>query len=172
MSGGALRTLAHSEADTEAFGARLARTAPPAAELAIVYVAGELGAGKTTLIRGFLRACGITRAVRSPTYTLVEEYVRPDRTVLHADLYRLRSAAELEPLGLREQARPGFLWLIEWPERGHGALPPADLELQLTAREDAHAIETRAFSPAGTQWLARLTADPVVRSLEKEPPTT
>lgn len=152
-----LRTLARSAADTEAFGARLARARPAADALAVIYLTGDLGAGKTTLVRGLLRAAGVEAPVRSPTYTLVEPYALAGQTALHVDLYRLRAATELEPLGLRDWAAPGYLWLIEWPERAAGALPPPDLELRLTVKEGGHAIEAHAASPVGERWLAAST---------------
>ena len=113
---------------------------------------------KTTFARGVLRALGVTTAVRSPTYTLLELYELGGLTVLHIDLNRLRDAAELEPLGLREWARPGTLWLIEWAERGGGRLPPADLTLTFTVEALAHGIGLSADSEAGKMWLARLDA--------------
>lgn len=94
--------------------------------------------------------------MRSPTYTLVNVHETDALTLLHLDLYRLRDPAELEHLGLREWARPGCLWLIEWPERAAGLLPPADLTAALTAGPDAHQADLRAGSAAGTAWLERL----------------
>ena len=146
--------------NTEALGRQLARVRPDPGSLVVVYLTGELGAGKTTLARGFLRELGVTEAVRSPTYTLLELHDLGGLTVLHIDLYRLRDPAELEPLGLREWARPGGLWLIEWPERGGGRLPPADLTLTLTVDPPAHDIALSADSEAGKMWLARLDAAP------------
>ena len=146
----------HTAEETEALGRELARVRPDAGELAVIYLTGELGAGKTTFARGVLRALGVTTAVRSPTYTLLELYELGALTVLHIDLYRLRDAAELEPLGLREWARPGTLWLIEWPERGGGRLPSADLTLTLTVDAPAHDIALKPGSEAGKAWLGRL----------------
>jgi len=148
----------HTAEETETLGQQLAGLRPAARELAVIYLTGELGAGKTTLARGFLRELGVTEAVRSPTYTLLELHDLGGLTVLHIDLYRLRDPAELEPLGLREWARPGGLWLIEWPERGGGRLPPADLTLTLTVDPPAHDIALSADSEAGKMWLARLDA--------------
>jgi tRNA threonylcarbamoyladenosine biosynthesis protein TsaE len=142
--------------DTEALGRQLARVCPDPGSLVVVYLTGELGAGKTTFARGFLAALGVTGAVRSPTYTLLELYELESLTALHIDLYRLRDASELEPLGLRDWARPGTLWLIEWPERGGGRLPPPDLTLTFAVGAQAHEIEVRADSEAGKAWLARL----------------
>lgn len=143
--------------ETESFGARLARALPDRDNaLAVVYLTGDLGAGKTTLTRGFLRAQGVTGAVRSPTYTLVEIYDAGGLTTLHLDLYRLNDPAELDNLGLREWAREGHLWLIEWPERGTERLPGADLVLTLTAGEAGHDIEVVARTPLGLSWLEQV----------------
>ena len=148
----------HTAEETEALGRQLASLRPDARELAVIYLTGELGAGKTTFARGFLRELGVTDAVRSPTYTLLELHELGALTVLHVDLYRLHDPAELEPLGLREWARPGAVWLIEWPERGGGRLPPPDLTLTFTADAVAHEIALRADSESGKAWLARLDA--------------
>jgi tRNA threonylcarbamoyladenosine biosynthesis protein TsaE len=146
----------HTAEETEALGRQLARVRPDPGALVVVYLTGELGAGKTTFARGFLRELGVTGVVRSPTYTLLELHELAGLTALHIDLYRLRDASELEPLGLREWARPKSLWLIEWPERGAGRLPPPDLTLTFTVGAQAHDIEVQAASDAGKAWLARL----------------
>ncbi len=136
----------------------MARTRPDArAPLATVYLHGELGAGKTTLAQGFVRACGVAGPVRSPTYPLVQVYTLTGLTVAHLDLYRLRGAEEFEHLGLSEWALPGTVWLIEWPERGAGVLPPADLRITLRLLADAHEARLRAETATGEAWLKRLT---------------
>jgi tRNA threonylcarbamoyladenosine biosynthesis protein TsaE len=142
--------------ETEGFGARLARSRPPADGLSVIYLTGDLGAGKTTLTRGFLRELGVTGPVRSPTYTLVEMYALGSLTALHLDLYRLSDAAELDNLGVREWARGGHLWLVEWPERGAERLPGADLVITLTAGQDGHDIDVVARTDSGAAWLQRL----------------
>lgn len=119
----------------------------------ILFLTGDLGAGKTTLARGLARACGIAAPVRSPTYTLVNVHEAAAVTLVHLDLYRLHDASELEHLGLREWARPDYLWLIEWPERAEGLLPPADLTVRLAAGPDAHQADIYAGTPAGITWL-------------------
>ena len=153
-----MRTLSRSAADTEAFGAALARALPASAALAVLALTGELGAGKTTLVRGLLRALGVQGPVRSPTYTLVELYPALARTVVHADLYRVHDPAELDFLGLRDWARPGFLWCIEWPERGAGRVPAPDLTLSLAVTGDGHEITATSGSAAGEAWLAAVAA--------------
>ncbi len=148
---------ARTAEDTEDLGRRLASARPAAdAALAVLYLSGELGAGKTTFARGFLRALGVADAVPSPTYTLLELYPVGALTVVHVDLYRVRDAQELESLGLREWARAGHVWLIEWPERGGTRLPPADLTLAFVAGAAGHDIEVDAGSTLGESWLARL----------------
>jgi tRNA threonylcarbamoyladenosine biosynthesis protein TsaE len=124
-----LRQLGDAAA-TEAAGARLARLLAPRPGL-VVYLHGDLGAGKTTLVRGWLRALGVTGAIRSPTYTLVEPYELDGRSLLHLDLYRLADAAELEQLGVYDTPPASSVWLVEWPEKGAGELPPPDLDIFL-----------------------------------------
>ncbi|WP_018876126.1 MULTISPECIES: tRNA (adenosine(37)-N6)-threonylcarbamoyltransferase complex ATPase subunit type 1 TsaE [unclassified Thioalkalivibrio] len=121
--------LPHLEA-TEAAGAALAALDQPN----IVFLEGDLGAGKTTWVRGLLHRLGHAGAVRSPTYTLVEPYRLADREVLHFDLYRLGDPEELEYLGVREAFGGEGLWLVEWPERGAGWLPAPDLVVRLAHR--------------------------------------
>lgn len=98
----------------------------------VVFLHGDLGAGKTTVARGLLQALGVAGAIRSPTYTLIEPYTVAGREVLHADLYRLNDAQELHQLGLVDDASAQALWLVEWPERGAGVLPPPDISLALS----------------------------------------
>ena len=139
------------DADATASLARaLAQTQPARA---VVHLHGELGAGKSTLGRAWLRALGVSGAIRSPTYTLVERYpLRDGGEALHLDLYRIGNAAELEFLGLDDaDAR---LWLVEWPERGLTALPAADLRVELTVEGDGRRCRLVAASPEGKDWLA------------------
>jgi tRNA threonylcarbamoyladenosine biosynthesis protein TsaE len=147
---------AHSGEETEAFGGRLARSRPAGNALAVLYLSGELGAGKTTLARGFLHACGIEGLIRSPSYALFEIHETAHLSILHADLFRLREPGELEALGLRDWARAGFVWLVEWPERGSGHIPPADLAISLAAGASAHQINLTGATPLGVSWLSAL----------------
>jgi len=149
------RTAAASAADTEAIGAALAAALPVTEGGPLVaYLSGDLGAGKTTLARGFLRGRGVLDPVRSPTFTLLECYPVKGLVVVHADLYRLREPSELETLGLRDLALPRHLWLIEWPERGAGHLPPPDLQIDLRVATASHPIEISSRSTLGAAWLA------------------
>jgi tRNA threonylcarbamoyladenosine biosynthesis protein TsaE len=143
------------EAATEAFGARLAALL---AGGEVVHLQGGLGAGKTTLCRGLLRALGHRGAVKSPTYTLVETYACGARRVHHFDLYRLREPLELEDLGVRDYVDGEALLLIEWPERGAGCTPAPDLVLELREDGAARRIRWSASSPRGEAIVAALAA--------------
>lgn len=114
-------TLADAEATTE-LGAALAREMLQYPG-GVLYLHGELGAGKTTLARGFLREAGVEGTLRSPTYTLMEPYTAGGRSLLHLDLYRLADPEDVETLGLRDYPPEHTLWLVEWPEHGQGHLP-------------------------------------------------
>lgn len=125
-------------ASTDRFGRRLAQVLGPSG---VVYLIGDLGAGKTSIVRGLLRGLGVEGPVKSPTYTLIESYpVGEGRWVHHLDLYRLADAGELEWLGVRDLFGAGSLVLIEWPERGAGELPPPDLTLTLAIEGDGRRV--------------------------------
>jgi tRNA threonylcarbamoyladenosine biosynthesis protein TsaE len=122
---------------------------------AVVLLHGDLGAGKSTLARGWLRALGVEGAIRSPTYTLVEHYpLAAGGRGLHLDLYRIGDARELDFLGLDDAG--ATLWLVEWPERGRGALPPADLAVTLALAGTGRRATLAPLSAAGAAWLGRL----------------
>lgn len=123
-----------------------------------VHLQGELGAGKTTLSRGVLRAYGYLGAVKSPTYTLVEPYELGDVRVYHFDLYRLGDPEELEFIGARDLLEDDGLSLIEWPSRGEGWLPPADLVVELTVVDAGRQARLVAGTAYGKTVLARLSA--------------
>lgn len=112
-----------NEADMVAFGERIGRSLRAQSAFQCVFLNGDLGAGKTTLSRGILRAFGHQGAVKSPTYTLVEIYEFADRRLYHFDLYRLGDPEELEYMGIRDYFTEGSVCLMEWPERGAGILP-------------------------------------------------
>ncbi len=146
------------EAGLTALAQQLAATAPVSA---LVLLEGDLGAGKTTFARAFLRALGVTGAVRSPTYTLVEPYDLPNRRVLHLDLYRLGGGEELDALGLREEWDAALV-LIEWPSQGGDALPLPDLSIHLHFLPEApmqRQLRLRADTPRGTEWLRAAPSD-------------
>lgn len=147
--------LPHSEA-MEAFGARLAACTGGGE---VIYLHGELGAGKTTLVRGYLRALGHAGVVKSPTYTLVEPYELGGRRVFHFDLYRLGEPEELEYMGIRDYLDGEAVVLVEWPQRGDGVLPAADLEITITYAESGRHVSLDSHGAQG---------ESVVRCLEGE----
>ncbi|HEX9472591.1 MAG TPA: tRNA (adenosine(37)-N6)-threonylcarbamoyltransferase complex ATPase subunit type 1 TsaE [Steroidobacteraceae bacterium] len=159
--------LADSE-HTERLGAAIARCGPRSAkEPLIVYLQGELGAGKTTLARGLLRELGVTGVVRSPSYTLLESYESGGLRVLHLDLYRLDGAQDLAALGWRDEWTAGALFLVEWPERATGALPPADLQLRLSIAGQGRHARIDAATAAGTAWLDSLRGEPAIAEMNR-----
>ncbi|PMR69774.1 tRNA (adenosine(37)-N6)-threonylcarbamoyltransferase complex ATPase subunit type 1 TsaE [Halomonas heilongjiangensis] len=125
-----------------------------------VHLEGELGAGKTTLARGILRAHGHRGAVKSPTYTLVEPYQLAGTRIHHFDLYRLGDPEELEFIGGRDLLAEDALCLIEWAERGEGWLPMPDLVVSLALAGTGREARLAAFSDHGRRVLERLAADP------------
>ncbi|UTA53595.1 tRNA (adenosine(37)-N6)-threonylcarbamoyltransferase complex ATPase subunit type 1 TsaE [Lysobacter soli] len=137
---------------TDALGARLAMTRPAQA---VVHLHGDLGAGKSTIARALLRALGVQGAIRSPTYTLVERYPLADGEAWHLDLYRIADPGELEFLGL--DSADVRLWLVEWPERGAGALPVPDLTIEMSMRGPGRIARLRSGSPVGDAWVARVS---------------
>ena len=141
------------EAATIALARTLAATQPrPAA----VYLHGDLGAGKSTLARALLRALGVTGTIRSPTYTLVEQYpLAQGGTALHLDLYRIGDPGELEFLGLDGDIR---LWLVEWPQRGQGALPPADLDIELAVEGEGRRCRLQPRTATGRAWVEAMAS--------------
>ncbi len=146
---------------TERLGVRLARVLTPGC---VVYLHGELGAGKTTLARGLLRGLGHRGTVKSPTYTLVEPYQIGAWRLFHWDLYRLSDPEELEFLGLRDQLDGEAVLLIEWPERGQGELPAADVEIGLDYAGAGRSCRMEAHSEVGIELLARLGRSRAARS--------
>ncbi|WP_017430687.1 tRNA (adenosine(37)-N6)-threonylcarbamoyltransferase complex ATPase subunit type 1 TsaE [Vreelandella jeotgali] len=121
-----------------------------------LYLHGDLGAGKTTLTRGILRAHGHRGAVKSPTYTLVEPYELNGQRVYHLDLYRLGDPEELEFIGGRDLLADDALCVVEWPGRGEGWLPPADVNLSLEVAGSGRRACIRSASPRGQALLAEL----------------
>jgi tRNA threonylcarbamoyladenosine biosynthesis protein TsaE len=136
------RYLDSTEA-TERFGAALWHLLPPKC---LVFLHGDLGAGKTTLVRGFLQAAGHAGAVKSPTYTLVEEYRIGGRKIYHFDLYRLADPEELEWIGIRDYLDDEAICIVEWPEMGEGMLPKADVSIRLSVQDAGRLIEVEVFA--------------------------
>lgn len=141
---------------TERLGARLAVVLKPGC---VIYLHGELGAGKTTLARGLIHGLGHGGTVKSPTYTLVEPYQIGQWRLFHWDLYRLADPEELEFLGLRDQLDGEAVLLIEWPERGRGELPVADLEITLDYADEGRNSRLEARSPVGQALLVGLAGE-------------
>jgi tRNA threonylcarbamoyladenosine biosynthesis protein TsaE len=147
----ALKTTLPDEQATLALGGALAHCLEPGL---VIYLRGELGAGKTTLARGVLRALGFQGAVKSPTYTLVEVYELSRLHLHHFDFYRFRDPREWIDAGFRESFNGRTVSLIEWPERAAGQLPPADLEIALGLLEAGRSAELISNSLAGQKCLA------------------
>lgn len=141
---------------TDRLGAALAATLPARA---VLYLRGDLGAGKSSLARALLRGLGVRGAVKSPTYTLVERYAVHGGEAAHLDLYRIAGNDELGFLGLDDLA-DARLWLVEWPERGGTGLPPADLDLALAVDGPGRRAVLRGLSAPGRGWLAALAETP------------
>ena len=124
----------------------------------VVFLEGELGAGKTTLVRGFLRALGHAGTVRSPTFTLIEPYEFPAGPVFHLDLYRLGDPEELTYLGLRDLLGNRAILLVEWPERGLGELPAPDLRIAIEHAVQGRGVRFTPVSASGQACLIKVAA--------------
>lgn len=148
-----MRLRLDDEARQVALGERLGRALKGRGR---VYLEGELGAGKTTLTRGVLRAYGHVGAVKSPTYTLVEPYELESARIHHFDLYRLGDPEELEFIGGRDLFDDDTLCLVEWPSRGEGWLPVPDLRITLSLAEVGREALIEACTARGEQLLASL----------------
>jgi len=145
-----------SDEQMQAFGAQLATAS---GGKGTIYLNGDLGTGKTTLVRGLIRALGHDGAVKSPTFTLVEPYQIGDKNIYHFDLYRLSDHEELEYMGLRDYFEENSLCLIEWPEKGDRLLPKADLVLKLLHDGKSRDVSIAANTKAGESMLKSLKMD-------------
>lgn len=134
-------------------GCQLAAVLEPGA---VLFLEGELGAGKTTFTRGILRALGHEGAVKSPTYTLVEPYLALQPPCYHFDLYRLGDPEELEYMGIRDYFDGRAVAVLEWPERGGVFLPAPDLRITIALADGARVLRMRAESESGNGMLAAL----------------
>lgn len=143
------------EAATLAFGAALAQALQPGL---VIFLMGDLGAGKTTLTRGVLRGLGYSGKVKSPTYTLVELYNVSRLYLYHFDFYRFADPQEWEDAGFREHFNAETVCLVEWPEKAGDFLPIPDLRIQLEAEQNGRSLHVHAETEAGKQCLARLNS--------------
>ncbi len=147
--------------DVDATHALACQLAAVVAAGGIVWLRGDLGAGKTTFARSLLRALGVKERIKSPTYSLVEHYPLPSgNDAWHLDLYRIADADEMDYLGLDALWAPGAVVLVEWPERGGPALPPADLEIHFSQAPEADGRHARILplSARAHAWLHQLAA--------------
>ena len=141
-----------TEAATLAAGRAAAAALPTGDTPLVVFLSGDLGAGKTCFARALLQALGVQGRIQSPSYALLAQYEAAGWRALHLDLYRLRDASELELLGVRDEHAGRSLWLVEWPERGAGYLPAPDALLQFGMHDEGHSLTVQPASERGQQW--------------------
>ncbi len=144
------------EAETLQLGALIAAVLQPGL---IIYLHGDLGAGKTTLVRGMLNGLGHTGKVKSPTYTLVEPYAISRFNIYHFDLYRFMDEDEWEAAGFRDYFNASSVCLVEWPEKAAHVLPKADLDLMLTPESTGRRLKLHANSSLGIECLHGLAGE-------------
>ncbi|MYB88749.1 MAG: tRNA (adenosine(37)-N6)-threonylcarbamoyltransferase complex ATPase subunit type 1 TsaE [Proteobacteria bacterium] len=143
-----------NDTSTLEFGASLAHLSHPPL---VIYLRGDLGTGKTTFARGFIRALGHSGRVKSPTFSLQESYVLEQATLFHFDLYRIQDPGELEFIGMRDAAgEADTICLIEWPERGTGEIPEADVELAFRYAGEGREVDSHGRSAKGRSVIKLL----------------
>jgi tRNA threonylcarbamoyladenosine biosynthesis protein TsaE len=154
---GSISRILASEQELESLAARVAENSN---RDLVIFLQGDLGAGKTTFARGFLRGCGIEGVVKSPTYTLVEPYQLADgKMAYHFDLYRLSHGEELEFTGARDYFDGQSTCLVEWPERAEGFLPAPDIDCHLEYHAQGRRASITGLSDRGRQTMLRVFAD-------------
>jgi tRNA threonylcarbamoyladenosine biosynthesis protein TsaE len=151
-----MQLAVNNEKQMLALGERLAHALEQSGVGCIIYMIGDLGAGKTTLARGLLRGLGYQGSVKSPTFTLVEPYELNQKTVYHFDLYRLADPEELEYIGIRDYFSPENVAVVEWPDKGTGALPAPDVTITIQYQDKGRQVELMGNSPKGEALLAQL----------------
>ncbi|SMN11674.1 TsaE protein, required for threonylcarbamoyladenosine t(6)A37 formation in tRNA [uncultured Candidatus Thioglobus sp.] len=142
----------NNEAQMWEFSQKMATCAQSLNKPLVIYLEGDLGAGKTTLARGFIQFFGFER-VKSPTYSLVESYQNADINIHHFDCYRLSDPEELEYIGIREYAKDNHIQLIEWAELGKGMIAPADLTIHISGENDSRNLVLDTHSDVGNKIL-------------------
>ena len=145
------------EAATAALGAALAEGVAPGR---VLHLSGDLGAGKTTLVRGFLRRLGYAGRVKSPTYTLVEPYIVSSLHLYHFDFYRFKDRSEWLSSGFREYFDGSAACIVEWPERAAGLLSPPDLSVRIDFAGEARQARIEPHTSSGQSWLSALRLSP------------
>lgn len=153
MNSHLVKKVIENEPAMLALGAKLAHACP---DTAVIFLYGDLGAGKTTLTRGFMRGFGFQDAVKSPTYTLVEPYEINGQKIFHFDFYRVRDADELEFIGIKDYFIPKAICLVEWPDMGADMLPPADVSCYIEPCSVGRKIKLEAHSEVGKHILKQL----------------
>jgi len=143
-----------NESAQEELAAQIAQFTPAGT---VIYLQGDLGAGKTTFVRGFLHGLGYKGVVKSPTYTLVEPYNINNKSIYHFDLYRLADPDELEYAGGRDYFDDESICLVEWPEKAEGFLPQADIQCKLSYENEGRRAELIAHTRTGESVLSSLS---------------
>lgn len=154
-----MRVFCKDHEATEQLGILLAQNTP---KNAVVYLNGDLGAGKSTFARAFIQAMGYQGSVKSPTYTLLEVYpIADNKLVVHMDLYRIADPEEIEYLSMDDYEKNAAVTLIEWPEKGENFIPMPDIKLNFSLHEQGRSIEIEAQNSKAANWLESLQIEKI-----------